>query len=856
MAVKVTVYGTADMSQIDRARAQLDALEKKAQLSAGGFVGSMARIGAGAKSAGDKMAALGSSMTRNLTLPIAAAGVALYKATENAAKDEQAQVVLAKALKNTTGATNDQIASVETWITKQGELLGVTDDQLRPAMATLVGATKDITKAQTLASLAMDIAAAKGVDVETASKAVAKAYAGQTTALARLVPGIDATALKTKDFGAISASVAKIVGGQAATAAGTMAGQMQRNKVAMDESIESLGYAFMPIMQDFSTILRENIVPAIQSVASWFSSLDANTKRNIVNFGLLLAAAGPIVSVLGGVFRGVSSVANGMIGLYNGTSAAIGGLRNLWTGLTNAQAGASAFATPMMQLGGHLRNAATATWQFVTATSASIGAGIKASATWVATTAAMVAHKVATMAGTIATGIATAAQWLWNVAMTANPIGIVVVAIAALIAIIVVLATNVKGIGQFFGQAWEKISSAVTTGIDKVKSFLSGFVSTMATLASNIVDGFLKGLADFGKKAWDAITSPITGAIDGVKNMLGIHSPSQVTNEIGVNIGEGFDRGIKSKAAAIHNTVSRIADDTTNTLNGALANVDRASVVQRLSGDGLLSGLSNANFGINPKQVTDAVMGDPKAWKKVNDALTAVTIKFPTALDAQGIAREPWQRKRALQYKKQLQDLQNEFKALGDENTLQQLALGDQTVKTTDTTVVKIDKSSKKLAEKIKEGARLAKEAMNAWSMDEVVKPITTSFDKMLQAIQSQIEATANFMNNMSILKERGLNAGAFAKILGMGAAQGGGYASALAGSSDAQLAQYNAAYGIEQRLTGILGQQQSGARKVQAVNISPGAINVTINGNADGPTVTGAIDNALNGLVKELRSA
>lgn len=853
MAVKITVYGKADMSQIERARGQLDALEKKAMASSTGFVGSMTRMSQATGKIGGQLSTLGSSMTRNLTIPIAAAGVALYKATENAAKDAQAQVVLSTALKNTTGATDAQVASVEDWITAQGKLLGVTDDQLRPSLATLVGATKDISKAQTLASLAMDIAAAKGVDVETASKAVAKAYSGQTTALARLVPGIDQAALKSKDFGKIAASVSGIVGGQAANAANTMAGQMQRNKVAFDEATESLGYAFMPIMQDFSKILQQDIVPAIQSVASWFNSLDAGTKRNIVGFGLFLAAAGPVASILGGVFRGVSLVSSGLVSMYQVSMTAVGGLQNLWTGLTNAAAGSSAFATPLMQLGGHLRNAAIATWQWVTATSASIAANIKSAATWVGQTAAMIANKVATLAVTAAQKVATAAQWLWNAAMTANPIGIVVVAVVALIAIIVLLATHVKGIGRFFSEAWQKISSAVTTGIDKVKSFLSGFVNTMATLASNIVDGFLKGLADFGKKAWDAITSPIRNAVDGVKNMLGIHSPSRVTDKIGQNIGDGFNNGIKAKAATIHNTVTGIANDTTNVLNGALANVDRSSVVQRLSGDGLLSGLANSNFGLNPKTVTDAVMGDPKAWKKVNDTLTNVMIKFPTGLDAQGNAKDPWQRKRAKQYKQDLQDLQNEFRALGDANTLQQQALGDLLVTPLVETGPKIDSAAKKLAEKIKEGARLAKDAMNAWSMDEVVKPITTSFDTMLAALQSQIEATANFMTNMSILKTRGLSADAFKKILGMGAAQGGGFAAALAGASDEQLAQYNTAYGVQKRLTGVLGQQQSGAR---AVTIAPNAIQVVIQGNADGAVVTEAINTSLDQLVKELRAS
>jgi hypothetical protein len=59
-----------------------------------------------------------------------------------------------------------------------------------------------------------------------------------------------------------------------------------------------------------------------------------------------------------------------------------------------------------------------------------------------ASTAQLVAFKIATIAQTAATAVATAAQWLWNVAMDANPIGLVIIAIAALIAVIVLLVTH------------------------------------------------------------------------------------------------------------------------------------------------------------------------------------------------------------------------------------------------------------------------------------------------------------------------------------------------------------------------------------------------------------------------------
>ena len=49
------------------------------------------------------------------------------------------------------------------------------------------------------------------------------------------------------------------------------------------------------------------------------------------------------------------------------------------------------------------------------------------------------------------TKIVTAAQWLWNAAVTANPIGLIVVGVAALIAGIVALVMNIKNIIKWFG---------------------------------------------------------------------------------------------------------------------------------------------------------------------------------------------------------------------------------------------------------------------------------------------------------------------------------------------------------------------------------------------------------------------
>lgn len=71
--------------------------------------------------------------------------------------------------------------------------------------------------------------------------------------------------------------------------------------------------------------------------------------------------------------------------------------------------------------------------------------------------AATAASKVATVASTAATGVATAAQWLWNAAMSANPIGLIVLAIAALVAGIVWVATQTTWLQAIWEYVWGAI---------------------------------------------------------------------------------------------------------------------------------------------------------------------------------------------------------------------------------------------------------------------------------------------------------------------------------------------------------------------------------------------------------------
>jgi uncharacterized protein (DUF885 family) len=134
----------------------------------------------------------------------AAAGAMALKIGVDAVKaaiaDEKAMATLEQTLKNTTKATDAQIASTEKFIDKTARATGVADDELRPSLDRLVRSTKDITKAQSLQTLALDISAGTGKDLATVSEALSKAYDGNLGALKRIGVPLSENIVKTKDF--------------------------------------------------------------------------------------------------------------------------------------------------------------------------------------------------------------------------------------------------------------------------------------------------------------------------------------------------------------------------------------------------------------------------------------------------------------------------------------------------------------------------------------------------------------------------------------------------------------------------------------------------------------------------------
>lgn len=186
---------------------------------------------------------------------LAGVGAALGDAVKAASEDEAAQRQLYVALKNNVGATDAQVKSTEDWISRQGKYLGVTDDQLRPAIQKLTQQTHDITKAQQLASLAMDISASTGKDLSSVTTILAKAQGGQLSALAKLDPQMKASIKDGMTLDDAMSSLALTFEGSAATAANSAQGQFKRFSLALNETKESIGAALLPVLKQMMDML-------------------------------------------------------------------------------------------------------------------------------------------------------------------------------------------------------------------------------------------------------------------------------------------------------------------------------------------------------------------------------------------------------------------------------------------------------------------------------------------------------------------------------------------------------------------------------------------------------------------------
>ena len=188
---------------------------------------------------------------------LAAVAVSSAKA---AAEDAAAQTALANQIRRSTGATTQAIAANEGFLSKLSMQAAVADDDLRPALQSLVVGTKDLGTAQTLLSTALDLSAATGRDLSATSQALSRGFNGNMRALQSLSPEVKKMVKDGASFDQVLAALQRNFAGASKEAANTAQGGFKKMSIAIGEAKESLGTALLPIVQKFSTVIANMAV--------------------------------------------------------------------------------------------------------------------------------------------------------------------------------------------------------------------------------------------------------------------------------------------------------------------------------------------------------------------------------------------------------------------------------------------------------------------------------------------------------------------------------------------------------------------------------------------------------------------
>lgn len=213
----------------------------------------------------------------------------------------------------------------------------------------------------------------------------------------------------------------------------------------------------------------------------------------------------------------------------------------------------------------------------------------------------------------LATKIATAAQWAWNAAMTANPIGIVIMAIAALIGILYVLYTHFEEVQEFCASVWESPAAAViafiTGPIGMLIYCVAGIIANWETVKewfsllwenpSAAIEQFVSFLQSklgegitWAQEKWEALREVLSHPIDAVVNFIR-GGDSAASDAAGVDISENAIGGIYKKGAFL-TTFAENSPEAAIPINGSA----RAASLWRQTGE---------MMGLLPKETAEII---------------------------------------------------------------------------------------------------------------------------------------------------------------------------------------------------------------------------------------------------------
>lgn len=399
----------------------------------------------------------------------------------------------------------------------------------------VVGTLDDLT------TRASDFASVMNLEVADAAELFQSGLAGETEPLRKY--GIDMSAAKVEAY-ALANGIAKNAGemteaqkvqaryallmeqtsktaGDFANTSDSLANRQRIARAEMANARAEIGNALLPVMEGLTRIVQEQVVPAVRSLGQWMTNVGLprlqqfgrwiqNNRDWLLKLAIAVGAAWAAWKVYSGVTAAID---------FAKTAIQIGLQTAAWLRNTAAMA-ANKLAWMASQ--------AAAVGGFIAAAITTIGAQTLA---WTANTSAIIANRIATVAANAAMLVVrgaimawTAAQWALNLALNANPIGLVVMAIAALVAAVVLLWNKNEGFRNFILAAWEAIKIAaetvwngIKTVIEVVWTAIEWYVRTYVGAVRTVIETAWNLIKTTTLTVWNAIKAAVEAVWSGIE---------------------------------------------------------------------------------------------------------------------------------------------------------------------------------------------------------------------------------------------------------------------------------------------------------------------------------------------------
>ncbi|QDF17432.1 tape measure protein [Gordonia phage Coeur] len=231
-------------------------------------------------------------------------------------------------------------------------------------------------------------------------------------------------------------------------------------------------------------------------------------------------------------------------------------------------------------------------------------------------TAGLAAYKAIQAGITAATTAWTAVQWLLNSALLANPITWVVIAVVALIAVIVLIATKTT----WFQTIWQAMCAAAVAAWNWIKSALSSFAGWIVGLWNRIVAG--------ARAAWEFVRSIVSTVFGAIRSIVS----AQINAVVAV-----FNR-VRSVGQSVFGAIRSVIDTVGSAISTVVGWVQSLiSAISNISWPSPPGWLSSIFGGLDPALMPGAAAYMTPAWAVQDPTKLHLAGGFPSLADLGGL---------------------------------------------------------------------------------------------------------------------------------------------------------------------------------------------------------------------------